>query len=236
MPTCQSTNEVATDLIAHSSVFEGCVIITSQQTAGKGQRGNRWEANPDQNLTFSLILQPDFLSPEYQFQLNVAVSLAVYDVLSVFLGSELKVKWSNDIYYRNQKLGGILIENILQGNRIKYSVVGIGLNVNQTEFSYSKANSLANLTNKKYDLQVLLPQILESLEVRYLKLRQNHYSQMKSEYLQNLYWYQEKHTFLDVDNQAFTGEIIGIDAIGKLAVAVEKKIKYFNFKEIVFVE
>jgi BirA family biotin operon repressor/biotin-[acetyl-CoA-carboxylase] ligase len=227
---------VATDLIARSSVFEGYLIITSQQTAGKGQRGNRWEANPDQNLTFSLILQPDFLTPEQQFQLNVAVSLAVYDVLSVFLGSELKVKWSNDIYFKNQKLGGILIENILQGGQIKYSIVGIGLNVNQTEFSYEKANSLSNLTGKKYDLQILLSQIVESLEIRYLKLRQNHYAQMKTEYLQNLYWYQEKHRFLDAEDQSFEGEIIGIDKIGKLAVAVGEKIRYFNFKEIVFVE
>eukprot|EP01137_Pigoraptor_chileana_P015025 Opistho-2@5140 len=107
------------------------VIITDNQTAGRGQRGNVWEASIGENLTFSLILKPNFLKASEQFQLNVAVSLGVLDCLSEYIDEDLKVKWSNDIYFQNQKMGGILIENTLQGYQIGYSVIGIGLNINQ---------------------------------------------------------------------------------------------------------
>jgi BirA family transcriptional regulator, biotin operon repressor / biotin---[acetyl-CoA-carboxylase] ligase len=235
LPVCESTNDYAVQLLNSNPPAEGCIVITSQQTKGRGQRGNAWEAEADQNLTFSVILHPHFLNPSDQFRLNVAVSLAVSDLLATELGGQLKIKWPNDIYVQDRKIGGILIENQLQNNRIRYSVVGIGLNINQLNFGENKAVSLAQLKNKSYQLSGLLEQLLEKFEGRYLQLRNQSFAAMRADYLQRLYWYQEIHTFRLAENeQPFEGQIIGIDEIGRLAVADQQTIRYFNLKEIVF--
>ena len=110
LPSCHSTNEVAQDLL-QSGAKEGTIVITDNQIAGKGQRGNVWVSEPNQNLTFSLILHPHFLIPNEQFLITIAVSLALKEVLEEFLPGEVKIKWPNDIYYRGSKLAGLLIEN-----------------------------------------------------------------------------------------------------------------------------
>ena len=142
LPTCHSTNDIAAEMIQSQEVFEGTIIITDHQTTGRGQRGNSWEAAIGQNLTLSLILKPTFLRASDQFQLNVAVSLGVHEFLSQYLPEGLTIKWSNDIYHYDKKLGGILIENTLQGYNIGYSVIGIGLNINQKQFENIRGTSL----------------------------------------------------------------------------------------------
>ena len=174
MPTCHSTNDIATQMIqSGENVFEGTVIVTDNQTAGRGQRGNAWEASVGENLTFSIIFKPNFLKASDQFQLNVAVSLGVFDFLSEFIDEGLTVKWSNDIYYEDKKMGGILIENTLQGYQIGHSVVGIGLNINQTQFANIRATSLRNITQnpQKYDLSEMLKKLLEYIEKNYLIIK-----------------------------------------------------------------
>ena len=133
LPTCQSTNNEALQFLADGTAYEGDMVVTDGQTQGRGQRGNQWIAQSGQNLTFSLVLQPTFLLASEQFWLNMAVSLAVYDSLSPFIPAGLRIKWPNDIYVNDRKMGGILIENALQGYNLAHSVVGIGLNINQTQ-------------------------------------------------------------------------------------------------------
>ncbi|QJW88994.1 biotin--[acetyl-CoA-carboxylase] ligase [Spirosoma taeanense] len=236
LPSCQSTNDEASALIAQNDPPEGLIVVTDQQTAGRGQRGNVWEAKPGQNLTFSLILKPAFLNATEQFWLNMAVSLGIYDALQPLLTSQLRVKWPNDIYVGNQKAGGILIENMLQGYFIGWSIIGVGLNVNQTEFQYSTATSLQRqwpLPNG-YDLPGLLGTLTEKLEQRYLQLRSGQRDLLKINYLQTLYRYQEEHIF-EREGSRFRGTIIGIDATGRLALAEGGQIRYYAFKEIAFV-
>ncbi|MBD2752730.1 biotin--[acetyl-CoA-carboxylase] ligase [Spirosoma validum] len=235
LPTCQSTNDEAAALIAQTDPPEGTVIITDYQTAGRGQRGNQWEAKPGQNLTISLILKPTFLSASEQFWLNIAISLGIYDLLQPLAGDALRIKWPNDIYVGSQKLGGILIENTLHGYNIEWSVVGIGLNINQTEFSYPTATSLqkqAPLPNS-YDIAGLLSRLCETLEQRYLQLRSGQRDALKISYLQILYRYQEEHVF-EREGTYFRGIIIGVDETGRLAIAEGNKVRYFGFKEVIF--
>jgi BirA family transcriptional regulator, biotin operon repressor / biotin---[acetyl-CoA-carboxylase] ligase len=237
MPTCHSTNDIAAQMIQSSeNVFEGTVIVTDNQTAGRGQRGNTWEASVGENLTFSVIFKPNFLKASDQFQLNVAVSLGVHDFLSEFVDESLTVKWSNDIYYENQKMGGILIENSLQGYQIGHSVAGIGLNINQTKFENLRATSLRNITQnpQQYDLSEMLKKLLENLEKNYLKIKNNDYEPLKMRYLANMFRFEEYHYFRKNGKQ-FLGQIIGIDETGKLGIETEGIVLYFDFKEVEFV-
>jgi BirA family transcriptional regulator, biotin operon repressor / biotin---[acetyl-CoA-carboxylase] ligase len=237
LPSCHSTNDIAGQIIqTENTVFEGTVIITDNQTAGRGQRGNTWEASAGENLTFSLILKPNFLKASDQFQLNVAVSMGVFDFLSEFIDENLKVKWSNDIYYGDKKMGGILIENSLQGYQIGHSIIGIGLNINQTKFNNERATSLRKITQNllKYDLSELLKKLLESIEINYLKIKNNNYESLKIRYLTNLYRFEEYHYFRR-SGQQFTGKIIGINETGKLGIETDGNVIYFDFKEVEFV-
>ena len=237
LPSCHSTNDIAVQMIqSENMVFEGTVIITDNQTAGRGQRGNIWEACTGENLTFSLILKPNFLKASDQFQLNVAVSMGVLDFLSEFIDENLKVKWSNDIYVGDKKMGGILIENSLQGYQIGHSIIGIGLNINQTEFSNERATSLRKITQNplKYDLSELLKKLLENIEINYLKIKSRQYESLKVGYLSNLFRFEEYHYFKK-NGQQFLGRITGIDETGKLGIETDGNVIYFDFKEVEFV-
>lgn len=238
LPTCHSTNDTAASLLRDGKVFEGTLVVTSNQTAGRGQRGNQWEAETGKNLTFSLILKPAYLTPNEQFYLNMAVSLGIYEFLNGFFSAEdIKIKWPNDIYYKDKKMGGVLIENVLKKSVIESAVIGIGLNVNQLQFAYPQATSmrLANPSlTSAYDLEVLLTQLVECLERTYLQLRGGQLEWLQKRYLQQLYWFREKHLF-SRDGKRFEGQITGIDATGRLAMEADGTLHYFGLKEIEFI-
>src|SRR6201996_2639796 len=137
-----STNNFLKNLASNSKPLpEGTVIMAENQYAGRGQQQNTWHAEPGKNLTFSLLLNPIFLPVSQQFDLTRAISISVFDTLRPLLGDALKIKWPNDVYYGDKKLGGMLIENILSGNTIKHAIVGIGLNVNQEKFPETAVNA-----------------------------------------------------------------------------------------------
>ncbi|MDQ4140467.1 MAG: biotin--[acetyl-CoA-carboxylase] ligase, partial [Bacteroidota bacterium] len=158
---------------------------------------------------------------------------AILDTLQGVAPDNLNIKWPNDIVARDKKLAGILIQNSINGAYLQHSVVGIGLNVNQKIFTYPQASSLANLCNREFDRVALTEKLLEQIEKRYLKLRSKQLEKIKIEYLQALYRYQSLHKYL-IDGQIIEGQIIGIDASGRLAVQIQEKLRYFNFKEIAF--
>ncbi len=235
LASCTSTNNFAADILSQNPHENGTLIMTESQTQGRGQRGNIWEAEAGKNLTFSFIFKPDSLLAVDHFRLNMAVCLAIDDFLILFLDKhKVKIKWSNDIYFEDRKLGGVLIENTISEQKIRHSIIGIGLNINQLNFKNPKAVSLAMLTNKQYNLENLLEKLGENLEKRILQIRQQN-ATLRTEYLQNLYWYQETH-FFRVDEQEISGQILGIDQTGNLALQIGQKIQYFGFKEIVFIK
>ena len=117
LPSCHSTNEVTSSFLENGGLPEGTIVVTNKQTAGRGQRGNTWESEPEKNLTFSTIFKPDFVSLAHQFQLNIVVSLGILDALNT-IKEGFQVKWPNDIYYGNKKICGILIQNSIVGKKI----------------------------------------------------------------------------------------------------------------------
>lgn len=232
-----STNSFLKDLLSKSEPLpEGTVIMAEAQLAGRGQMGNSWHSEPGKNLSFSVLFKPSFLSIKQQFELNKAVSLAVFDVLSPLLGPELKIKWPNDILYGDRKLCGILIENLLQGSRWKHAVVGIGLNVNQENFpaELPHAISLKNILHSDADLDALLAELCKALEVRYLQLKSAKFAALHQDYLKALYKLEVPATFR-LQGESREGKIIGISPEGELEVDFDGDIQAFGFKEIAFV-
>lgn len=212
--------------------------MAEEQYAGRGQQQNGWYAEPGKNLTFSLLLKPSFLSVTSQFDLNRAVSLGVFDALEPLLGDKLKIKWPNDIYYSGQKLGGMLIENMILGGQIKNSIIGIGLNVNQENFPVTLPNaiSLKQILQQDYDLKALLSEICRHIEAYYLTLKAGKAAAIRDAYLKRLYWLNEERRFMSKDG-GFTGIIKDVKDNGLLVVENDKnEASTYNLKEIEFVQ
>lgn len=230
-----STNNYANQQIRLGGLPEGTVFLTYDQSAGRGQLKNTWESEPGKNLTFSMVLFPDFLEIRRQFMLSKVVVLGIYTALNKYV-DQLKVKWPNDIYVGNRKLGGILIENSIMNGLIKSSVVGIGLNVNQTVFRSDAPNpvSLQLLTNQHFDCEVVLAEVLSGINSYYELLRQEENDKIDRDYVSALYRLNEKHVFR-AQGEDFTGEIVGVNEIGQLQIRKDNgEILEFHFKEVEF--
>lgn len=161
-----STNALLLSMVAYAE--SGTVVITDNQTAGRGQRGNTWEAEPGKNITMSLLFRPPNFKARYMFLLSEMVSVAIADVLQEFIESPqnvVSIKWPNDIYVNDKKICGILIENSIMGEKVGYSIVGIGLNVNQREFLSDAPNpvSLYNIIGQELDVDKLAEQICRAV-------------------------------------------------------------------------
>lgn len=203
------------------------------QTAGVGQRGNHWHSAAGENLTFSLVLHPTFLPAERQFKLTEALSLALVDLLKDFRDlRDLKVKWPNDIYVRMlnttegserhpyRKICGTLVSTRLSGNTIASAICGIGLNVNETEFPDWVPNptSLALLTGREYELELLLRQLLACIERRYIFLKSG--QSPREEYLSHLMNLGVAARYL-YQGEEVTATITGIDPYGHLLLTTQ---------------
>ena len=235
LPTCHSTNDMTASLVPENKLFNGSVVMTNNQTAGRGQRGNSWDSAPGKNLTFSIFLKPDFLDVENQFYLNIITSLGVCNFLDEYIRDEIAIKWPNDIYHNNLKMGGILIENALRRGLIEYTIVGVGLNVNQDSFPIPTATSMSMVCNQEFDLEALMQELLKSIEYYYLKLRKGRNEELLEAYLARLYWMGEDRVFRN-NGGFFSGEIVGIDAIGRLLIKTASGTRAFNVKEVEFVK
>jgi BirA family biotin operon repressor/biotin-[acetyl-CoA-carboxylase] ligase len=231
-----STNNFLKDLLSNSKPLpDGTVIMAESQYAGRGQQQNKWHSEPGKNLTVSILLKPSFLSAAQQFDLTRAVSLGIISALEPFLGDKLKIKWPNDIYYDNGKLGGILIENLLRGTQITNSVIGIGLNVNQEVFPPGAANavSVKQILHRDYELKFILSEICKNIEAVYLNLKAGHIDHIRKAYLQRLYWLNEQRMFR-VNEQVFKGRIENVKDNGLLVVNNGAGTSEYNQKEIEF--
>ena len=232
-----STNSYAMNLLSKNKPSEGTVISAWNQTNGRGQIGSNWDSEAGKNITISLILYPTFLPIKQQFILNQAMSLGVFDFISRFINTEVKIKWPNDIVVKDKKIAGTLIQNILSSNHFQTSIIGIGVNVNQTFFRSNLPNptSLKLETKSESDLQNLINLLCSNIEKRYLQLRADHFSIIQKEYLSNLYRYQEDAIYQRMDNDnVFSGKIIGVDESGKLLIDHRRGQSSFSVKEVKF--
>ena len=232
-----STNTFLKDMLSNSKpVPEGTVIMADAQTAGRGQHQNKWHSQPGKNLTFSILLKPSFLSVLSQFDLVRAVSLGVINGLKALPARSLKIKWPNDIYFNDKKLGGILIENMVQGGMIRNSIIGIGLNINQEHFPPEVPNpvSVKQILQTDCDLKALLAEICSSIEACYLQLKAGKTALVRKSYLERLYWYNIPGTY-KVKDLTFTGVITGVKTNGLLVVENGKDgVSEYDIKEIEF--
>lgn len=225
-------------------------IRTDYQTAGRGQAGNGWEGEDGKNLLFSCLLRCDVAASE-QFYLTMLVSVAMVDMLAQYLPNEgLRIKWPNDIYFGDKKLSGILVENTLLGSRVAYSIVGIGLNVNQLVFRSKAPNpvSMQQITGQKYDVQTLLDAYLEALK-RWMKVPKE---ALKEAYMEHLYRRQGLFPYVEREvsvapttlasasektyNQVFMAELMDVDPMGELVLRTDQgEVRTYHFKQIRFV-
>jgi BirA family biotin operon repressor/biotin-[acetyl-CoA-carboxylase] ligase len=232
-----STNLYAVELLAKTKPSEGTVISADFQQAGRGQIGSNWYSSRGKNLLLSLIWYPRWLLAREQFSLSQAMALAVADTAATFCPGRVEVKWPNDVYLNGRKIAGTLIQNSLSGSHLQWSVVGIGLNVNEMSFPADLPNaaSLAQACGHPLDLEAVRQGLLVNLEKRYLSLKANS-ARIRADYLQKLYQYQSWHTYRDLRKQQFfRGQIIGVEKSGKLAIQSELgSVEYFDLKEVGF--
>ena len=234
LPDCHSTNDMALQALRQKEATEGSIFITNHQTRGKGQRGNSWETKPGENLTFSLVLQPKFLDLSEQFLLNMAISNAIRRCFQEYVPG-LLVKWPNDLVIPGfGKIGGILIENLVGSKGWEYAVVGIGLNINQNQFTSPQATSLSLVTGNSYPLEELFKLLVVHLEQAYIALKKGKNAVLTQEYLQHLYLI-EKWAVFKVCEQELEGKIIGLTEIGNLLLELPSgRQQSFGIKEISF--
>lgn len=228
-----STNNYAANLAKENKIAHGTVILADEQTAGKGQRGAVWVSKPGENLLFSLYLQPDNLSVERQVTLNKLVALALIELLRK-IGISATIKWPNDIYVKDQKIAGILIENQLRASRIFSSIIGIGLNVNQMDFSNLQATSIKKCTGEFAPMDSIVFQLIHSLNEQFGRLINEGNGSVDEDYLANLYRLNESAMYED-DKGLFQGIVRGVDESGKLLVEKEGELSAYDLKEIRFI-
>ena len=233
------------DFLANSDIYtEGSLVTTFNQTAGRGQMGNRWLSEPNQNLAFSMRLNPTFLQANEQFHLNKAVALAVQGVVEKFVSNaaqsvnkNVAVKWANDIFIGDKKVGGILIQNNLSGNLLQSSIIGIGLNINQLVFKKDlNATSLRLETEQLFDLFDFIDALTHGIEQRYLQLKSAvDFSRIHAEYLSKMYRFGVEAIFRRaVDDSVFMGKIVGVSPTGQLEIMSNRGIEVFEIKEVKF--
>jgi len=231
-----STNTVAAGMIKSGHVSEGTVIHTNFQTAGRGQKGNRWESEDGKNLLFSVILYPTMVGPADQFIISIFISLGIYDFLKTLV-RECKIKWPNDIYTGNDKIAGILIENSITGSTIVNSIAGIGLNINQEEFPEEIPNpvSLKILTGVDHDTGLCLQKLAVCLDKRYKQVISGEWVELRKEYISSLYRLNRWSRFKSAGG-IFEGRIVSVTEQGCLQIEKKPGNKMeFAFKEIEFV-
>lgn len=235
LSTVDSTNNYAMARIAEGPVAAGYTWFALEQTAGKGQRGKQWISAPGENIMQTVVLQPA-LGLHQQFMLSVAVALGVFDFFRKYAGDETRIKWSNDIYWRDRKAGGILIENVLRGSVWQYAIAGMGININTPRFPDHLQNpvSLRQITGREWDTLELAHDLCTHLEQRYGKLNQDTYPGMLAEYKDNLYRLHEPALYR-INGEIFQGVIRDVLPDGRLCLEKNKEILELGFGEVEFI-
>lgn len=229
-----STNSYLKELIKESNPTQDLIVIAQEQSQGRGQMGTSWHSQRGKSLTFSIFKRFNDFDSDNQFYLSKGVSNAVKETLEFYKIPNIKVKWPNDILSANKKLCGILIENVLQNNRIKGSIIGIGLNVNDSLYDHlPNATSMKIETNKHFDLEQVFNKLVEVLLEKISLIEKNEFNQIEESYLKSLYRINQLSVFENSQNERFNGIIRGVSMEGKLLVeSKDELITPFDLKEI----
>ena len=229
-----STNSMAREMLRENSSGKAFAIVARQQLQGRGQRGTSWVSKPGQNLTFSMVYPNPPVLPVRQFLISAAVATAIVKVLKIFNIPNLSLKWPNDIMSARYKIGGILIENIVSEAAISATIVGVGLNVNQTDFEgLPAASSLKLVTGINFYPEELLEELLTELEKGLERISASNSGSIMEEYKSYLFRKNVPSTFQLEDRSFFTGMIEDVSPVGKLMVRTETdELREFDLKEV----
>ena len=230
-----STNRYLRTLCNEKKAEEGLVVSAGFQTAGRGQTGNHWESEENKNLLFSLLLRPVHIPADRPFRISQIVSLGIVKALSRYTDG-ISIKWPNDIYWKEKKITGILIENDLCGKQIFTSIAGIGININQTLFRSSAPNpvSLAQITGRQYDRETLLAEVCNEIMTLYLKDRQSALAGLGDDYRNHLFRKEGFHLY-EANQEKFSAAIDTVLDTGHLVLKTPQGIRRtFAFKEVSF--
>lgn len=234
----ESTNMLMKQMLRNSTTPTEFFIITADfQNDGKGQIGNKWESEKDKNLLFSMLLYPKHIPIAEQFIISQLVSVSIIESLKELCKEETEnffVKWPNDIFWKDKKLGGILIENVLRGANIHTTTIGIGININQEVFISDAPNpvSLSQIAGRTYDKRVLLDSIIANIKQYYIE---NNQTYIRNKYMETLYRNTGFHLYR-TDDEEFSAKIINIALDGKLSLETSSgQIRDFYFKEVEFI-
>lgn len=231
-----STNSLLRELVIKESLAEGSVVVADFQTAGRGQIGNTWESEAGKNLMFSLVLYPTCIPANRQFLISQIAALSVKEALDLY-ADHITVKWPNDIYWKDKKICGTLIENDLTGIHISRSISGTGVNLNQERFLSDAPNpvSLCQITGNQYDPREILEQIMEKVTEYYQLLKENRTEVLETRYKEALYRKEGLHLFRDKDGD-FRARIADIEPNGRLILEDEDgQTRGYLFKEVEYI-
>lgn len=233
-----STNRYLKQLVREERPEEGSLVIADYQTEGRGQMGNSWYSGRGDNLLFSLLIYPRQLPANESFILSRVTSLALKNLLDSFT-DDIRIKWPNDIYWKDKKIAGILIENDIQGKEIDNTVIGIGLNVNQQIFPVDLANpvSLRQITGTLHDREHLLELFMREFFLLYRDLQEGLKTDIEDEYMLDLYRVNDYYWFEDSKGR-FKAKIETVLSSGHLVLRTldSDEKRTYAFKEVTFVE
>jgi len=230
-----STNVLAAETLNTTYLPEGSLIYAGEQSNGKGQRGRNWHGEAGKNLTMSIILYPHLLEADRQFMLSKVISLAIAELLDPYSGA-ISIKWPNDIYHKDDKIAGILIENAIEGNSIRHCIAGIGININQLHFPPEIPNPVSlNIINRhEYDISVLLEDFCRICDKWYKRLKYAHEDEINEQYRQRLYRLNRLSGYI-LNGRMTRAMIRGVDRYGRLELKMEDgSTGVFGFDEIRF--
>ncbi len=234
LESVDSTNAYLKEWLTKEDLEENTVVVAHHQTAGRGQTGASWESEPGKNLTFSLLLYPSFLPFNQHFLILQAVSLGIKDVLAHYV-HDISIKWPNDLYWENKKMGGILIENAIEGSIFQSSVIGVGLNVNQDVFYSDAPNpvSLKQITGQEIILEELLNQLWDNILLYYNQIREEIQRPVIAQaYKQSLYRKEGYYPYNDAAGD-FLARIADVEENGQLVLEdIHQQIRRYSFKEV----
>jgi BirA family biotin operon repressor/biotin-[acetyl-CoA-carboxylase] ligase len=229
-----STNSYLKKLCTNKEVENNTVVVAKSQTQGRGQMGTNWQVEVGKNLTFSTFKQLQKFNVDHQFFISIAVSLGIIKTLEQFGLPKLHVKWPNDILSEEKKICGILIENVIKNQELVATIIGVGLNVNQTQFkNLPRASSLKIITGTLFDLDELLHHILKNIDYYFEDILNKSHESLLQSYEKLLFRKDKPSTFKSVEGEMFSGYIKGVEDSGKLKVLLEDEvIKSFSMKQI----
>jgi BirA family biotin operon repressor/biotin-[acetyl-CoA-carboxylase] ligase len=233
IPETNSTNHLIRSMADAEHLPSGSIVLADFQTAGRGLSGNSWESEAGKNLTFSVLYYPVDVPAGRPFVVSEMVALSVKNTLDKYL-TDVSVKWPNDVYYRDGKIAGILIENILFQGKISQSIIGIGLNVNQTVFRSDAPNpiSMAQISGKEYNRMAIMDDFRQAFAVQSKRLNEGHLDAIHLDYINTLYHKNGYHRYHDAQG-AFEATIHDIEPTGHLALErTDGTISRYAFKEI----